>query len=638
MKTNLTRLVVATICSFVVLSFAASSPAQGTTFTYQGRLDSDGNVAAGMYDLRFTIYDSAGGDGVVAGPLTNSPTTVSNGLFTVTLDFGPGVFTGAERWLEIGVRSSGAGAFQPLAPRQRFTATPYAITAGGVSGTISSTALPSGGPWPLTSSLLVAGETLVIDPVNQRVGIGTATPFQPLEIVGAAEAMVVAKNSLATGFAAGVWGQTASTTGRALQGYATATTGTTYGLHAQNDSSSGQGVFGFATAPAGTTFGVRGRVISDEGYAGYFEGGRNYFEGRVGIGVTNGFGTLEVQGSDEMALVARNYRAADFAVGLLSETYSLLSSRAVVGYALGNTGNNMGVVGQSDSSSGHGVFGLALADNGTTYGVRGRVFSDQGYAGYFEGGQNYFERHVGLGTLLPAARLHLYGTENPVVLRLQSTGTPGLGRIEFVSNPQGDGNEWRPAFIQSTDAGGFTGGLAFYVNGTGAGNKFAANEVMRIQNGRVGIGTNSPTTLLQVGAATCNGTTWANASDRDLKENFEPVHPAAVLAQVLALPIARWNYKQDTAARHLGPMAQDFRAAFGLGGDDKAIATVDADGVALAAIQGLNQKVEVGSQRAEDRIRKVEADLKRRDAEITKLQQRLAALERLVSQLNPKGE
>ena len=89
-----------------------------------------------------------------------------------------------------------------------------------------------------------------------------------------------------------------------------------------------------------------------------------------------------------------------------------------------------------------------------------------------------------------------------------------------------------------------------------------------------------------------NATAFNPSSDRNLKENFAAVSPREVLDKVAALPISRWNFKGDPATPHIGPMAQDFRAAFALGADDKHIATVDADGVALAAIQGLNQKLE----------------------------------------------
>src|SRR5262249_50581651 len=100
------------------------------------------------------------------------------------------------------------------------------------------------------------------------------------------------------------------------------------------------------------------------------------------------------------------------------------------------------------------------------------------------------------------------------------------------------------------------------------------------------------------------------------KENFQPVSPMSVLDKVISLPVSQWNFKTDTSSRHIGPMAQDFYEAFGVGPDDKHIATVDADGVALAAIQGLNQKVE--KENAE--LRAENAELK---ARLEKLERRL---------------
>jgi len=99
-------------------------------------------------------------------------------------------------------------------------------------------------------------------------------------------------------------------------------------------------------------------------------------------------------------------------------------------------------------------------------------------------------------------------------------------------------------------------------------------------------------------------------SDRNLKANFASVDARAILHRLAAIPIQSWNFKSDAEqVRHIGPMAQDFSAAFNLGTDDKHIATVDADGVALAAIQGLYQLVqekEKQIERLQSRVRRLE--------------------------------
>ncbi len=102
----------AALCSF----FTAVNPAfaQGTAFTYQGRLTDNGNPANGNHDLRFYLRDALLAGNPVGTTNTIAPVVVSNGLFAVTLDFGGGVFPGADRWLEIGVRTNGAGSFSTL--------------------------------------------------------------------------------------------------------------------------------------------------------------------------------------------------------------------------------------------------------------------------------------------------------------------------------------------------------------------------------------------------------------------------------------------------------------------------------------------------------------------------------------------
>ena len=106
---------------------------------------------------------------------------------------------------------------------------------------------------------------------------------------------------------------------------------------------------------------------------------------------------------------------------------------------------------------------------------------------------------------------------------------------------------------------------------------------------------------------------WSSLSDRNAKTNFTPINPRELLERLAQLPIQTWNYKtQSESVRHIGPTAQDFAAAFRVGEDDRHIAMVDEGGVALAAIQGLNQKVE------------------QKETEITELKQRLEKLEQLL--------
>ena len=113
--------------------------AQGTAFTYQGQLQNNGSPASGTYNLTFSLFNISSGGSVVAGPVTTNGVIVTNGLFTVLVDFGPGVFTGQTNWLAIGVETNGVSSFTTLNPRQELTPTPYAIlanTASNLLGTL----------------------------------------------------------------------------------------------------------------------------------------------------------------------------------------------------------------------------------------------------------------------------------------------------------------------------------------------------------------------------------------------------------------------------------------------------------------------------------------------------------------------
>lgn len=101
--------------------------AQGTAFSYQGRLNDASGLANGTYDLTFTLFNTNAGGILISGPVTNGAVSVSNGLFTVAVDFGGAPFTlGQPLWLEIGARTNGAASFATLAPRQAVLSTPIA--------------------------------------------------------------------------------------------------------------------------------------------------------------------------------------------------------------------------------------------------------------------------------------------------------------------------------------------------------------------------------------------------------------------------------------------------------------------------------------------------------------------------------
>ncbi|MGD1089017.1 MAG: hypothetical protein ABR955_09890 [Verrucomicrobiota bacterium] len=132
------KVVCVLLCVLAALFFAETLQAQGTAFTYQGQLNNGGNPANGSYDLIFTLFNTNTGGSVLEGPITNSAVTVSNGLFTTTLNFGGSVFNGNPVWLEIAVSTNGNPDFITLSPLQLLTPTPYAITAGNVTGVVPS--------------------------------------------------------------------------------------------------------------------------------------------------------------------------------------------------------------------------------------------------------------------------------------------------------------------------------------------------------------------------------------------------------------------------------------------------------------------------------------------------------------------
>jgi hypothetical protein len=180
MKINASRIAVIILLA-TLLTGGTQVFAQGTGFTYQGRLNQGGTPVTGLYDFQFTVFDApTGGSGQGMFPLS-ATLPVSNGLFTLTMDPGPGVFTGPSRWLAIAVRTNGAGSYSNLSPRQLITSAPYAVrsanaalASGVLPGSITASSFAPGAIHQVANPSGSISNALNVDATG-LVGIGTGT-------------------------------------------------------------------------------------------------------------------------------------------------------------------------------------------------------------------------------------------------------------------------------------------------------------------------------------------------------------------------------------------------------------------------------------------------------------------------------
>ena len=280
-----------------VTGIAAQAPASqnaigiqaalGTNFIYQGFLNNNGQPANGFFDFEFRLYDALSGGNQMGNTSTAANQAVSNGVFTVMIDFGPGAFNGSARFLQIKVRPAGSGTLVLLSLRVELAATPYAQfsnSTGGLQGRPVSGAAPTlhqvlqwnGSQWApanttVAAPLNLAGATGPLLSVT-NTGAGVAGNFVHADGNSAA---LRGANTAAGGFPdygagvlgvqgsgaddyhweAGVTGRSYSTQGNGVVGYSTGSDAT--------------GVYGEASNGAGS-YGVWG--VSANGLAGFFEG------------------------------------------------------------------------------------------------------------------------------------------------------------------------------------------------------------------------------------------------------------------------------------------------------------------------------------------------------------------------------
>jgi hypothetical protein len=213
--------------------------------------------------------------------------------------------------------------------------------------------------------------------------------------------------------------------------------------------------------------------------------------------------------------------------------------------------------------------------------------------------------------------------------------------LPFEPGALNGGNRWLNIGVRPSGSGGtfsLLGNLpitpapqALYAYSAGVVADISPDQAVTGLNGITGNMTLVPGQGIQIfadgSARTLTISTAGQPSDRNIKTDFAAVQPEEILAKLMGLQIQHWRFTNEIAGiRHLGPTAQDFKKAFDLGTGDKTIGTVDESGVALAAIQGLNNKVD-----------ELKGELTRRDAENAELRQRLEKIEKLLNADEPKG-
>jgi hypothetical protein len=337
------------------LALSNSASAQGTAFTYQGRLNTGGSPANGSYDIAFSLYAINAGGVAIAGPVTNTAVSVANGLFTTTVSFGS-VFTGASNWLQIAVSTNGANAFSNLVPRQQLTPAPYAVYAESANATNLVGTIPAGN---LSGAALLAGGNAFTgnQTVNSgSVGIGTLSPAKQLDVMGTASGVAAGASVDPSVF---VRVDNAATDG----GF---TNSDVAGIGFGHDST--------RQAIVGGTYG--------NDYLDFYTGGaltapkmRIDYSGNVGIGTTSPAATLDVNGT--VAIRTNNF--LQFGAGLAGQEI------------------NAGKIGYENFSGDS----LDIVGAGTTNTPRKIKF-------WAEGGAN-FTGNLGIGVPNPAAALDVAG-------------------------------------------------------------------------------------------------------------------------------------------------------------------------------------------------------------------------------------
>lgn len=576
--------------------------AQGTSaITYQGRLTQSGQPGSGVFDFRAQLYNRAAagepGDTLVSPTLDLTGVTVTGGLFTLTLDFGAGVFNGQARWLLLAVRPSGAGSLTALTPRQPVTPAPYAAYAANAAAAATATTAANA-----TAAVSVPWAGISGAPPGFADGVDNDTLYNAT--AGLKQAGV--DFSLDTNFTdARYW----SRSGNAGTSPGSQFIGTTdaqpleFKVNSQRVLRIEAGAGEAPNIVAGAPQNLIGPFVSGATVAG---GGFLDFLGNILANeVRSHYGTVSGGQANRINTGATH---ATIGGGFLND----VSSNSYGGTVAGGINNNImagvtaGMIpgGADNMVEDNASYALAAGRQARASHPGTFVWADSQDSPFASTAADQFNiRARGGVRLLSDPGLALNAADTPLITRgwnLFGAAAPaakqGHGRWGVFMEPH--------ALVLGMPAlSGKTVRIGKYDD---AGNYVSLAHVDQNGNLYTAGSVNPP-------------------SDRARKQDFAVVDAEEVLAKVVALPVSTWSYRSSPETRHMGPVAQDFHAAFGLGSDDKHIATVDADGVALAAIKGLHEKLE-----------RTRAELKHREEENAALRESVAELRTMVESMNTR--
>ncbi|MCX7016084.1 MAG: tail fiber domain-containing protein [Candidatus Sumerlaeota bacterium] len=556
--------------------FALVSPARAlsadTSFQYEGLLTDGWAYANGAYDFVITIYGTSDAVSPLVAPIALEDVPVTNGRFTLALDFGMD-FTSLWGWAEIQIRRGAeTGAYTVLSPRQYLGPAPCAGNAPFVlyDGQIAqprSVTLESG-----AFAVIAGGENNSADGDHAVVGGGK-------------------DNSSSGAFSMTAGGQTNVASG--------------------DFSTIGGGDNNVASGLESTVAG--GRYNSATGEKSTVGGGRWNSATELDATVAGGRGNNAIW--------------CDTFIGGGRFNTATASAASIVGGANNTaTGLNSSIGGgESNLASGEystvggGDLNISTASESTVAGgSKNRATEIRSFVG---GGANNYS-HADSSTISGGSWNNAFGVNSVIGggfnnISCQPYSAVGGGHSNDANGPYSaiPGGRLNKALGWTSFAGGrqakaLNNGSFVWADNLGIDLISERNNQFLVRaSGGVKFETNSAGTS---GVELLPGSgTWTQFSDRNAKEHFTEVDKRQMLEKVAALPIQSWNYRsQDASIRHIGPMAQDWSQAFRVGGKPTGIDSVDADGVALAAIQGLYQVVQ------------------EKDAKIQALEQRIENLEK----------